>query len=125
MKDLVNDFRVGNTTQRVAIVADLASLLGISAVAMAAGIFSFAKGVEVGTVVFAAAQSVVFIGGLAILAAAYWLVSRVVGLKFQDAPFPQLMFKIAVACVFISVVLVCGLIFYDYLASFRYVVGGV
>ncbi|WP_028840212.1 hypothetical protein [Thermomonas fusca] len=121
MKTFIQDFRTGTATQRIAMIADLASLLGVSAAAIAATLFSVSSRVHVGNVVFALAQSILFIGGLAIGAAAYWVVDHALTSRFHDAPFPRLMLRVAATCAFASAALISGFAFYEYLGSFRYI----
>lgn len=125
MKDLINDFRSSNTTKRIGIFADLASLLGVSIAAVATTLFSLSGRVNVVNVVFAGAHTLLFIGGLALLAALYWLVRRILYIRLQSEHFPHVMFQIMAGCVFASLVLVGGYLFYEYLDSFHYINRGV
>ena len=121
MKELIDKYRSGTSTQRLAIIADLTSLLGVSAAAVATTLFSIGRSVNVGNVVFATAQSLLFLGGLAIFCAAYWLVDKLLSTRFNDAHFPRKMFRIAIACLFASLAIIAGYAFYEYLDSFIYI----
>lgn len=86
MKNIYNGLKDGDSKQRLAIVSDLFSILGVSAAAVAVGLFKHSYSINIGRFVDASISTIVAIGFLLLLFVGLgWLVDRV-----ESAPsFPK------------------------------------
>ena len=108
------------TRELLSIVADVAAIFGVSVATIATALFSIKDRVNVWNTVFAISQSLLFLAAVAIFLILSRVVLRYFGSKFHNDTFNKRAILFAVLMFFISIALLCGMAFYEYISSFRY-----
>lgn len=120
MQSIIQVLKNGTGRERLAIVSDIVSILGISLAAVVGGALSLTTNLYVGNVIGAASISLFSLAGAALVLVGFLAVSDWLLLKYSSNKVYVFLFKFALWASFAALFLFAIFVWYDLISSFRF-----
>ena len=120
MQSIIQVFKNGTGRERLATVADILSILGVSLAAVVGGALTLTTNLYVGNVIGAAAISLISLAGAALVLVGFLAVSGWLSRRFSPSRAFVYLFQFALWTSFAALFLFAVFVWYDLISSFRF-----
>jgi len=120
MQSVIDTLKSGNSRERLAVVADILSILGVSLAAVVGGILTLSTSLRVANVIGAAISSLLSLAGAALVLVACLATSAWLSRKFAFNPLFRSLVHFSLWAVFASLFLLAAFIAYEFFSSVRF-----
>ncbi|MDT7309074.1 hypothetical protein [Citrobacter freundii] len=125
MTTILKTLRYGPNKERLAVIADLMSVIGVSGTTVIGGGLAFYatnQKINVNNLVGVAIFSLIGLAVLCCLIAGFILVVALMSKPWKTPPFFKLLIKSAICIVYLCLVLLAVIFFYEFISGFRILV---
>lgn len=121
MQSIIEALRTGDAKVRLAIVADIVSVLGVSLATVVGGSFALSGKLDVANVVGVSVSVLLSMAGASLVVLAFLALSSWLRRRFSMNPIALVMLQFSLWAVFAALFLVAAFFSYEVLSSMRFV----
>lgn len=120
MRSIIQTLREGTYRDRLAIVADVFSILGVTLATVVGSLLSLDSSLNMGSVMMAIVISLLSLAGGAVVLVGFMEVSGWISNKCSSNGLYKLLFQFSIWALFVSLFILATFIWYEELSMFRY-----